>query len=536
MSRFAKIDCVLQFSIISIDVKKPQEGLFMVKWVRGEEQGQSDAFEPDKNNILQIDSTFECPITLYQSKSDGRVKEKDLRISLYRFTDPTKLKLYGKLHTNVAKAYGSSIGLEITSEMETGHSIAPVIQMNVNILSNDDDGDDYHGNDSVEGFSLNHKGAGLDDWDLTENGMSESEDDRPSPKRNGKHESFDGDDDDDEGQKVEPVQPKTQVEYINLALKTKWPEPKEFTVLNEFPKIYFPPETFPMICCIVESGALSNSGSNQEFSLFRKTFQKIFIESQNKLSSTDKLLTVLAVYDALNCSSGFLCLDNKKIEKLFKEPIEVAVERYLLKKIAKGDLIINRFATARFEFDSLLSDFKNFLKSTKDSLKFTTEINKTLYEIIIDRFEVKMINKLLANPRRFTLTNSAMWNTLISAVEGDLNMNFHKLKQIVSALVMAPNMTKDHTLYREICPDIDVNIIAFILLNYVPDDVITEPLNPLEFFNTVKIFSLLKEATIEESPIPLFKPGLFGNSCNWQAAIDLEQVSQYPFFRKYYSQ
>ena len=84
-----------------------------------------------------------------------------------------------------------------------------------------------------------------------------------------------------------------------------------------------------------------------------------------------------------------------------------------------------------------------------------------------------MANKILANPARFTFTRAILWNSFATAFEAQFGFGLERLRQVVSALMMAPNIAKsspEEMMIESLCPDLDTRNVAFMVGNFAKDE------------------------------------------------------------------
>ena len=124
--KWTKVPCILHWTLHYIDLKKPVEGEFQIRWSRGDSKGNTDAIKLSSDSTkLVFESRFECPCLMFISKSNT-VRPKIVAIELSRNNGKGKKKVYGKLSLDVGKYYSEKKPVDDIIEMETSQDIAPL--------------------------------------------------------------------------------------------------------------------------------------------------------------------------------------------------------------------------------------------------------------------------------------------------------------------------------------------------------------------------------------------------------------------------
>jgi hypothetical protein len=73
------------------------------------------------------------------------------------------------------------------------------------------------------------------------------------------------------------------------------------------------------------------------------------------------------------------------------------------------------------------------------------------------------------------------WNGFLTAIELDLKISLPLLREVVVSLNMAPTISASPEIVKEICPNIPIPVLAFLLMMFAPDDVIKQPISLIKF-------------------------------------------------------
>jgi hypothetical protein len=170
------------------------------------------------------------------------------------------------------------------------------------------------------------------------------------------------------------------------------------------------------------------------------------------------------------------------------------------------NVISNRFISARFDAISLLEDLREVLEGIKQSLKFGTEPNRALVNYLILDFQISTANKMFANPARFNFSNATTWNSFLTATESDLRLALPLLREVVFALNMAPMICEKPDIVQEICPNLPVNVLVFMIMTFAPDEALPTPINPVKFMEAFSVSGLSPQVSLPTPDMAGFVP------------------------------
>jgi hypothetical protein len=179
---------------------------------------------------------------------------------------------------------------------------------------------------------------------------------------------------------------------------------------------------------------------------------------------------------------------------------------------------------------------KEVLDRVNRSLQFGREINKLLLSHLILDFQVKTANKMFANPARFMFSNAIVWNGFVTAVDLDLRISLPLLREVVLAVNMAPMIAENPPLAKDICPSIPLNVVAFVLMTFTPDEDFPKPIDPMKFMETFEIWGLPPDMNLPEPDASEFVPLVGLKWERWRKwRLDGETLEKFPFLKNYVS-
>jgi hypothetical protein len=197
-------------------------------------------------------------------------------------------------------------------------------------------------------------------------------------------------------------------------------------------------------------------------------------------------------------------------------------------------VISNRFITAKFDADTLLSDFMKMISSTCEMLPYSADINNLLMDQLLLDMQIAAIDRLLENPGRFTFTNAIVWSSFLTTLQADLDISLPYLKEFVLALNMAPAFRDTPDLAPEVCPNIPLPVIAYLMASFVPDKLYTSKLSPVVFMREHKLAEIPKSPFLPDPELVRFVPLPEIPWDKWPACNFAPKALQaFPFIRNY---
>ncbi|KAH0786358.1 hypothetical protein GPJ56_009744 [Histomonas meleagridis] len=168
MNTWKKIKATLKWTIANIDLGVNIRSKFVVMWQRGDSKGQTDSIFPDNENKLNYNAQFECPCTMFVSKSNGSIRTKNVSFKLMRYIKGKK-KLYGKIIVDVAPFFGLTDASIVSKEMESGRSNPPIFNASF-FLQSEGEIMEMEKADLEDVSFIGHKEerVPLSSWDVTE--------------------------------------------------------------------------------------------------------------------------------------------------------------------------------------------------------------------------------------------------------------------------------------------------------------------------------------------------------------------------------
>ena len=286
------------------------------------------------------------------------------------------------------------------------------------------------------------------------------------------------------------------IDLLRIVLETKWNNNEKRNV----GPVIMPPEAYPIICCIVSSGILSENPTQPLFDQYCDILFKSL--SDFPIQKSIPLLLLFEVLGKhLKCE-----LFAKKSYDFRKDCLLRLFHPYL----KNANVLIRRIATAQFEHDSALIDLKNeifsinFDKHTKqNSFPLQDEINSAILSAFQTEFDAKLWVHIVKSPDRLCFENSTKWNSLITAVESVYQLNFPLTREGIFTLCMLQKISLDPSLAKDIAPHLPPQLLCYLMMNYRPDEKMPIPIDFFKFMQKNNIKNV-DDWKIEPLPIPDF--------------------------------
>lgn len=249
-----------------------------------------------------------------------------------------------------------------------------------------------------------------------------------------------------------------------------------FSMRYQFPltpakKFPFSFATFPLFSTILESKLLFHYDPSLISFFFSLYFQSQLLKL---LSDSDQfILSVILDQLVEFYQSNF----HPQSVALFHDSMKQFINHLFLKLFRpfkpKIEGLSNRIAVVAFVADRLINDFTLLVKSLQDKFNFPRSIYEQFLQLFSEELDRKISNKILANKKKYTISNGILWNSICTRIESTLSIRLPLFRQSFTTLMMITNFSLDSTLRRELCPDIPDCNILYIMIHVIPDEHLT---------------------------------------------------------------
>jgi hypothetical protein len=439
-------------------------------------------------------------------------------------------KVYAKLSIDVAECYSSSGMLSVEREMESGHGKAPIIHAQFALERLGDEVRATAADERDPSFADGpDKPIPLDDWDRTIEGSDASDwnmDIQEKPKKSKRKHHTRGrlpreeepvgvsqpDDSAIDEQRAapeeDPAPPVAQLESRSRAEQTEQLESPEQVVgvstqLNSdtlgllkdvfqrswahstapfIDRLVFPTLVFPVFATALRTKLLLFDTDDSTFEEGLRILAAGVMESSDSVRQRLLLILALALL-VREYVPTFVPLRAARLTSILESAFIEHFSRVVQRILINGEVLLNRFVTAAFDFGNLLHDFREVAHDIKTKAHVSPTIDTFLVKAAFWTLERLAVNKLVRYPERFNFTNAMTWNSFLTAFENDERTLLPLLRQVISALVLPLNIARDPPLIPDICPDIPPGVIAFFLANYGKDVNIPDAID-VQLFNS----------------------------------------------------
>ncbi|OHT09228.1 hypothetical protein TRFO_21972 [Tritrichomonas foetus] len=335
-------------------------------------------------------------------------------------------------------------------------------------------------------------------------------------------------------------------QLIKAVLARSWTNTTEKPIFLDLrKKVPLPAAVFPIFSVFQHTKLfISTSVEKKKFTEAVDTFFNEYEKAPlcDNVTTENRFVTTLVLLLLINQEGHDLGFAPDRVQ-VFTEQM-ISYLNYYAKQIVSPllinfEVLCNRFATARFEVDPLLDDFKQVLSGIRGSLNYTNGINGYLMKQFMTMLDTKMLNKILNNPSRFVFSKAITWNSFLTAFQGVERLELPLLRQAVWALVMAVNMTSEDEPCDEVrenlCPTLDSKIIVYLLKNYKPDEMMPTQIDWKRVATAVGIDDVNGFEPVKAEEIPEFESaGQKLKINNWNhVKIEERLMKLYPYLSKY---
>jgi hypothetical protein len=278
-------------------------------------------------------------------------------------------------------------------------------------------------------------------------------------------------------------------EVLRVIAQRFWP-PDRSVFLDRTKTDLMPTLVFPVFATLVATGLLTESVGEDVAADAADGLAEDLTRSEMAVS--DKLVVELLLAHLLQralkdgrFSASRVGLFADRVSDL----ISVAAQRAVTPMLSNFDVLINRFATARFDMEMLLTDFKRVLDATRRLMKFPAALTACLYKKLVVGLDARMTTRICANPQRINFTNGVLWNSCVAALERAEHFRLPNSSEVASAIVMAQNLATagGPEVRRTLLAEMSEELLAFLMVNFAPDEMCPDGIHPRAVFTRLDI-------------------------------------------------
>jgi hypothetical protein len=330
-------------------------------------------------------------------------------------------------------------------------------------------------------------------------GAVSSSDSRELPANSSDTESSDGNDDRvDESSDFD-----SPLSLFQDVFTYSWAPVDSPLFISDDRRSHFPRLLFALFAAILETALLMtcpDKSFEEVLSFIASSYSTDILNSELPLS--ERLLTTILLPNLLSTNADRFNADRlNRFRTMFQMQINAAVRLLIRPHLNRVEVICNRFVSAQFDSDTLLHDVNEFFSRVFQSLDFAIPIQDLLIKQFLTDFQYCAINKLLGNPSRFWFSNAMRWNDFLTAIELDLRISVPLLREVVVGVNMAPTISANPEIVKEICPNVTIPVLTFLLMMFAPDDVIKEPINLIKFTEMYDIQAFTTRVVLPEKDV-----------------------------------
>ncbi|OHT16310.1 hypothetical protein TRFO_13326 [Tritrichomonas foetus] len=235
-------------------------------------------------------------------------------------------------------------------------------------------------------------------------------------------------------------------------------------------KIMIPIPVFPLFSTMIESQVfLPSKVDPQTFESFMTVLLSEFYDLKIKSNESQFICSWIIMKLVNSVGVEVYKFDSYRVGEFnhkFNSILNECASTVLKPKLSSFDMICNRLVSAAFERQTLISDFKFIFHALIESFKFPSSMSYGLEKVLLVLLDKKIANKLVYAPSRFKRANIQQWAQFIEEFEMEIPIT----KQIVSTLQNTQKIYQDDSLRAQICPNLDVHLVAFLLVKYQGND------------------------------------------------------------------
>lgn len=227
--------------------------------------------------------------------------------------------------------------------------------------------------------------------------------------------------------------------------------------------------------------------------------------------------------------------DNKKAHSCSRTFFDLALYHLAPKKCVLLEMICNRFASAKFQTESLLRDIKELIEFPVEQ-GYDLSIETFLDQYFRTELDFRTANRILNGHLRFNFGNALIWNSFLAELETNLKIQLKVSREAVSAVMMAYSISLDPKLAKEVAPSVPENAILFILEHFSPDENMPMRVDLQIFMESMSVDQESSFHPIQppKSVFEMISENFKFYSNDWsKVQVDSFSLSQFPFLLGY---
>ncbi|OHT04684.1 hypothetical protein TRFO_27681 [Tritrichomonas foetus] len=250
----------------------------------------------------------------------------------------------------------------------------------------------------------------------------------------------------------------------------------------------FPSGLYPIYQTMLKSKLFTTSIDSDFFTESMNVFYELYPSAPlvEPCDTEQRFLTTLVLLLITNLHSAQYGFLPERTSDFFNHMLSLLNEyarEIIAPIILDFEALVNTFSTARFDVDDLLGRFNEAYDAALETFHFLPSVNLFLTKSLNNSLDAIMLNKILINPARFAFSRAVAWNSFLTACLTTKQLDFPLTRQCVTCLMMAVNIATDQSkegdedIRSSVCPDLDPNLIVYLLKNYKPDNMMEISIN-----------------------------------------------------------
>lgn len=271
--------------------------------------------------------------------------------------------------------------------------------------------------------------------------------------------------------------------------------------------------------------------------------QQYMLGSNGKSNVEQCFLTTLIILLLSTTHSAQYGFSAERITPFTEKLVEILNEfarKLFASHIGDFEEYIDEFASGRFRQSTLLHNFMDSYQKVVDNFDFLPSVNKYVINCFNSSLDAMTYNKILSNPARFQFSKAALWNSFLTSLASENGLQLKMTSQAVQCIMMAINIATENPAKGEediiltVCPDLDKNVILYIIKNYRPDKLQDVSINYQMVAKRLEV-DLSKVTFVPMKPRTMDDYQFAGENIkltNWDKGKEpMSLLQQYPFMK-----
>ena len=263
------------------------------------------------------------------------------------------------------------------------------------------------------------------------------------------------------------IKPEEAISTLNLILDYEWS-------IQIFNGKHIPKISAVLIASFLNFKLFKNKFYDQKsFEIVINSFIENFcnIKLKNNSSSLEKWFIVIHLLLILKKRKKINLIRFNFFKNKFHQFLKTQLKNYLFPFIEQLNPIIKMIIMNKNPIDFVIHNIQQEFNKIKSNFN-QYRPHEYFFSIIIEEFDRSLILFLLNNPQYVSFNNAIFWNSFLTILETESNIELKLFRETSSVIMMCRLLCEEPLKVKDICPNLPIQLVLRLLSSQQPDDII----------------------------------------------------------------